>query len=320
MCAPDILSLELYVVCPSRLLETSLALLIQIQTDLSARGTENCSNYNPQNVQSNQLPSSPTIASPALGSASEDTEASCLQQHSTGDVCEGSNAYKLLQAQVQRLRAENEMLRTQLHGVERETMKVQERKPLQIENVKDENQLIHLYTGFQSFHLLLLFFQFLGPSVHNLKFWVSKKTGKRSRKTKLSPLNQLFLTLMKLRCDHVRDLAYRFSISTTFLEKEQFTPEEVKEGRKIASLRIHVERAIGRLKNYRIVNGVIPLSHSRLVNAIVFVCAWLTNLEPVLVPPAQPSLGTEPSLSTDSETLLASSSDHFSDESSDCDD
>ena len=37
---------------------------------------------------------------------------------------------------------------------------------------------------------------------------------------------------------------------------EQFTERELLTTRRIASLRIHVERAIGRIKNYRILNDI----------------------------------------------------------------
>ena len=53
--------------------------------------------------------------------------------------------------------------------------------------------------------------------------------------------------------------------------------------RKIASLRIHVERAIGRIKQYRILSSVIPLSISPYVNSIWFICCALTLFHPPLV-------------------------------------
>ena len=53
--------------------------------------------------------------------------------------------------------------------------------------------------------------------------------------------------------------------------------------RKIASLRIHVERAIGRIKQYRILSGVIPLSIASFVDDIWFICCTLTLFHPPLV-------------------------------------
>ena len=40
--------------------------------------------------------------------------------------------------------------------------------------------------------------------------------------------------------------------------KQQLSLEEEVETRAIASVRIHVERAIERIKNYRILQGIIP--------------------------------------------------------------
>ncbi len=75
---------------------------------------------------------------------------------------------------------------------------------------------MHLYTGFQTFQLLLACFHLFGPAVHELKSWGSKGTGKITQKTKLDALIQLFLTLIKLRCNlHVSDLTYRFGISAS---------------------------------------------------------------------------------------------------------
>ena len=55
-------------------------------------------------------------------------------------------------------------------------------------------------------------------------------------------------------------------------QKGQFPP-------KIARLRIHVERAIGRIKQYHIFDGVIPLTLLGTINQLWYVCAMLTNLQ-----------------------------------------
>jgi len=304
-----------------------------------------------------------------------------------------------------------------------------------IEKIAENDSLIRFYTGFISFEILLTFFEFLGPAVHKLRYWgeSDRKTSRRRKSQKLDPLNQLFLTLIKLRLNlAVKYLAFRFGISiglvskyfttwvcflyrqlkelnwspevdqvfatqpmafkekypTTyciidasevfietpsdlfmqsstwsnykhhntakvligctpngvisfvsplyvggisdveltkvsgfldmldgkkgvsvmadrgftvrdlleekgvrlnippFMENRQQLPaEEVRRGRGIASLRIHVERAIGRIKNYRIIGTTFPVSMIRLADMVVSVCAWLTNFEPALVPP-----------------------------------
>ena len=60
---------------------------------------------------------------------------------------------------------------------------------------------------------------------------------------------------------------------------------EVLEGQKIASLHVHIERVIGRIKNYTILKGTLPITLSRISNQIVSVFAWLVNFQLILIPP-----------------------------------
>lgn len=60
----------------------------------------------------------------------------------------------------------------------------------------------------------------------------------------------------------------------------QITEDELVETRRIA--RIHVEGAIGRLKNYHILNN-IPNSMAGLADRIFFVCTIFTNFLKPLV-------------------------------------
>lgn len=65
--------------------------------------------------------------------------------------------------------------------------------------------------------------------------------------------------------------------------RDQLEPLEVLETRRIATLRIHVERAIERLKNFQILS-FIPLSLFALAQPIVNACAFLTLFDEPLVP------------------------------------
>ena len=334
-----------------------------------------------------------------------------------------------LLARIEYLEAENDRLKKEGSSAE------SARTHFRIEQIKHDDSLIKFYTGFISYRILLAFFTFLGPVVHKLNYWGSKKhqgSQVRKRHRKLDAENQLFMLLVKLRLNlKTRDLAFRFGLSpsqvsrylttwicflyhhlkeldwmpsieqvagtlpcvfkdkfpTTFaivdgsevfietptdlhmqsstwsqykhhntakfliactpngaisyvsplyvgsisdvdltrisgflakLEnkrgisimadrgftvkdmlnemgidlnippfmqgRQQLPPDEIDTGRKIASLRIHVERAIGRIKNYRILISTIPLSMARLSNQIVCICAFLSNFLPALVP------------------------------------
>ncbi|KAL5010708.1 hypothetical protein ScPMuIL_013013 [Solemya velum] len=63
-----------------------------------------------------------------------------------------------------------------------------------------------------------------------------------------------------------------------------FSAREVQNTREIANARIHVERQMERIKNFRIVQGVMPITMSRQASKVWKLCAKLTNLQPPLVP------------------------------------
>ena len=65
--------------------------------------------------------------------------------------------------------------------------------------------------------------------------------------------------------------------------KDSLTIEEEKETRKIATVRIHVERAIARINRFKIFSTVFPLSMVAELNKIWVICAYLTNFLPPLI-------------------------------------
>ena len=65
-------------------------------------------------------------------------------------------------------------------------------------------------------------------------------------------------------------------------ESGQLSESERTTTRCIASVRIHVERAIERIKNYQILHNVPNSMHNRK-NQIFFICSILTNFLPPLV-------------------------------------
>lgn len=71
--------------------------------------------------------------------------------------------------------------------------------------------------------------------------------------------------------------------------REQMTAAETEETMSIASVRIHVERAIGRIKTYHILDGILPNTLSPYATQIATVCGLLTNFLPPLLPPANGS-------------------------------
>ena len=84
--------------------------------------------------------------------------------------------------------------------------------------------------------------------------------------------------------DQLAKIGVELNIPPFMEGRQQLPAEEVQRGRTIFSLRIHVERAIGRIKIFRILKDSFPISMARLANQIVCVCGWLTNFYPALVP------------------------------------
>lgn len=73
--------------------------------------------------------------------------------------------------------------------------------------------------------------------------------------------------------------------------KPQLSCREVETARELSRVRIHVERAIGRLKKYKLLQATLPIFLIKnprdqghcLIDKILFVCAALCNLQPPLV-------------------------------------
>ena len=81
------------------------------------------------------------------------------------------------------------------------------------------DEAINFYTGFENYQVLAAFFKFLGDAVNHLQYVgsSSKSTSHaeaRGAPRALSPLNEFFLVLCRLRCALlINDLLYRFGIS-----------------------------------------------------------------------------------------------------------
>lgn len=61
------------------------------------------------------------------------------------------------------------------------------------------------------------------------------------------------------------------------------SPENVIRTQQIARVRIHVERAINSIENYKIWNGVIPLSLFGLVDQMWSISSFLSSLQDPLI-------------------------------------
>ena len=92
-----------------------------------------------------------------------------------------------------------------------------------IELFTNNNDAIQFYTGFESYNIMLISsFKFLGDDVNHLQYKdtsTEPSTRVHSEETRgaprsLTPLNEFFLVLCRLRCALlVNDIAYRFGVS-----------------------------------------------------------------------------------------------------------
>lgn len=82
------------------------------------------------------------------------------------------------------------------------------------------------------------------------------------------------------------NLMIRFSsleIPPAAKANRQMTRSNVKQTKKVANLRIHVIRAINRVKDLKILLGTLPISSIPQADDIITICAALTNLLPDLI-------------------------------------
>ena len=83
--------------------------------------------------------------------------------------------------------------------------------------------------------------------------------------------------------DDLKQFGVNLNIPAFLDGREQFTAAELKESQTIASVRIHVERAIQRVKNFKILRNEIPLTLHGSINQIWTTCCILCNFMPALI-------------------------------------
>lgn len=81
-----------------------------------------------------------------------------------------------------------------------------------------------------------------------------------------------------------------------FSHGSQLSEEEVTRTRRLARVRIHVERAIRRLKVFKMLRDIVPISMSGKIDCILRICAALVNLRGDLIKDADVATDQEDSV------------------------
>ena len=83
--------------------------------------------------------------------------------------------------------------------------------------------------------------------------------------------------------EDLKNIGLQLNIPPFLKDKPQFNENEVIRTQTIAKHRIHVERAIGKVRNFLIFNTRIPISSLGTINQLWTVCCLLSNfMNPVL--------------------------------------
>ncbi|XP_033221845.1 uncharacterized protein LOC117176010 isoform X2 [Belonocnema kinseyi] len=83
--------------------------------------------------------------------------------------------------------------------------------------------------------------------------------------------------------DLVESVGASLNIPPFLKQRNRFTAQEEIATKKVAKERIYVEHAVGRLKQFRILQRTIPLSMRGIISQLVFVCACLINFQEPIV-------------------------------------
>ena len=104
----------------------------------------------------------------------------------------------------------------------KEKDKLLSKQKFRLMNMKDNDAQVLFYTGFNSYHAFEVFFNYLGPAVNSLCYSSSNVTStkKNRRHRSLPPIEECFLTLVRLRVGLTeQDIAYRFNLSQSTVSR-----------------------------------------------------------------------------------------------------
>lgn len=140
----------------------------------------------------------------------------CSEENHSVNIKNVSTLTAVVGEDIEALVKECEMLRRDLAVCETKLKTTEFR----VSSIISDDKKVQFYTGFASYKLFKACYDFLGPAVENLTYWDSSKDadgggkGTKGRHRKLSPIDEFFLVMVRLRLGLLeKDLAYRCGVS-----------------------------------------------------------------------------------------------------------
>ena len=134
-----------------------------------------------------------------------------------------------LQEQLQLLQKKHDTLQEKHDTLQKkynDDMKAMEQQLFRMERFIGSDHDFRFYTGFPNYSTFKVFFDFLSPACNSLIYYgsstgtCSQQQKKRGKPRSISPGQELFMVLVRLRCGLlIEDLAHRYSLSSSHVSR-----------------------------------------------------------------------------------------------------
>lgn len=85
--------------------------------------------------------------------------------------------------------------------------------------------------------------------------------------------------------EELRERNIKWNIPAFLKGREHFEDKELDDSRKVANVRIHIERAVRKVKEFQILSGTVPLTLGPSLENIWIICCHLANFTGNLINP-----------------------------------
>ncbi|XP_013389213.1 uncharacterized protein LOC106157951 [Lingula anatina] len=154
----------------------------------------------------------------SFGVQTDDLLCNCNKDVETTDASAQTVYTKYeLQAKIETIALKNELVRARTVAPTKAFQDKTDAPLLTIDGIKDDKKTFFFFTGLEYLHFLALF-TFLGPAVNNLTYWNGKSTNKLPSRRKTKPIDELFMTLVRLRRGYsFFSMSFFFKLSQTVI-------------------------------------------------------------------------------------------------------